>query len=154
MIKLTLAGIWVCSVALACAYASAGIWPNGFFKTDPLAETSKREVFKPGQIAVPVIADGLLKGHVIARFAFTVKSKEAGQFPVPIDGFLIDEAFRSIYGAKDINFTHLKRQDLTALAKTIAANVNARLGLPVVEEVLIQELTYMPKEPRRAAADK
>ncbi|MDZ4792430.1 MAG: hypothetical protein SGJ17_14710 [Hyphomicrobiales bacterium] len=152
MIKLMACGIWVCTVALACAYASAGLWPNGFLKAEAEAQATKREVFKPGQIAVPIIADGVLKGHVIARFAFTVKSKEAQQLPVAIDGFLVDEAFRSVYGAKDVDFTHMKRQDLTALAKTIALNVNNRLGSPVVEDVLIQELTYMPKEPGAVAA--
>ena len=40
----------------------------------------------------------------------------------------------------------MKRQDLPALAKMLGENVNKRLGAPMVQDVLIDQLGYIPKK--------
>jgi hypothetical protein len=40
----------------------------------------------------------------------------------------------------------MKKQDLPELAKKLGENVNKRLGMTVVQDVLIDQLSYIPKK--------
>jgi hypothetical protein len=48
-----------------------------------------------------------------------------------------------------VNFQNLKKQDLPVLAKKLGENVNKRLGTTVVQDVLIEQLSYIPKKDLR-----
>ena len=65
------------------------------------------------------------------------------------DAILMDEAFKTIYAGETIDFRNIKKQDLPALLKAIGDNANQRLSAPMVQDVLIQELNYVPKAEAR-----
>jgi hypothetical protein len=60
--------------------------------------------------------------------------------------FLLDEAFKAIYGGESLDFRHPKKQDLATLSKEIGESVNKRLGMHLVDDVLVQELNYVAKD--------
>ena len=97
-------------------------------------------------ISVPVVADGGIRGYVVAQFAFTAPAKLLKHLPIKPDMFVVDEAFQLIFAGETVDFRQFKKQDLVSLSKKIAENVNKRLGMHVVEDVLVQELNYVPKD--------
>ena len=146
MIKLILAGLWVCLVTLASTYAAIS-WHT---PSTPQAETQKLfgglDSVRTRMISVPIVADGAIHGYVMAQFIFTVDAKIMNRLSVKPDVFLLDEAFKAIYGGQNIDFRHFKKQDLAGLSRQIADSVNKRLGLALIDDVLIQELNYIAKD--------
>lgn len=146
MIKMVAVGLWVCAVTLASALAAVS-WkagavpaPEGGRLFDGVATVKTR------MISVPVIADGAVQGYVVTQLAFAVNSNVLSRLSIKPDLVLVDEAIRAIYAGGDIDFRNLRRQDLPALTGALAANTNARFGVDLVEEVLIEELNYVPKD--------
>jgi hypothetical protein len=152
VIKLILVGLWACAVTLGSSWAVMS------WKSTKAAEaaTAEPEKFSGGVeqvrtkvISVPIIAEGAIQGYVVAQFAFNVESKLLKRMSVKPEPILLDEAFKTIYAGETIDFRNLKKQDLAALLSAIGANVNKRFGMPVVDDVLIQELNYVPKAEAR-----
>ena len=148
MIRLILSGLWVCLVTLASTYAAVS-W---LAPRPPEAETQIQklngglESVKTRMISVPVIGEGTIHGYVTAQFVFTVDGKAMKHLAVKPDAFLLDEAFKAIYGGESVDFRHFTKRDLQALSKQIGDNVNRRLGARLVEDVLVQELNYIAKD--------
>jgi hypothetical protein len=150
MIKLLAVGLWVCAVTLASGYAAV-TWQAG---RSPEPEAEKffggLDYVKTKMISVPVIADGAVQGYVIAQFVFTIDASLLKKLSIKPDVFLVDEAIRTIYAGEGFDFRQMKKHDLPVLSKAIADSVNARFGARFVEEVLIQDLNYLPKDQIRA----
>jgi hypothetical protein len=155
MIKLIFAGLWVCLVTLASTYAAIS-WHAK--PAQPQAEQQKHfgslESVRTRMISVPVVGDGGIHGYVMAQFIFTVDSKAMSRMSVKPDVFLLDEAFKAIYGAQNVDFRTFQKSDLPGLSKQIAESVNKRLGMPLVDDVLIQELNYISKDNVRGGSAK
>ena len=150
MIKLVACGVWVCLVTLASSYVMAS------WKTPPAADAPKEQYFggleyvKTKMISVPVIANGVIQGYVTAQFAFNVDAKTLSQLSIKPDVLLLDAAFKTIYAGEVADFRHPAKQDLSVLTKAIGESVNKRYGKRFVENVLIQELYYIPKDQVRS----
>ena len=148
MIKPILTGVWVCAATMGAAYLGAAwqrpaaVTPSG----RTMASSSDLTPVRTRMISVPVVADGGIRGYVVAQFAFTAPAKLMKHMPVKPDLYVLDEAFQLIFSGEMIDFRQFKKQDLPALGKKIAENVNKRLGVRVVEDVLVQELNYVPKD--------
>jgi hypothetical protein len=144
MIRLILSGLWVCLVTLASTYAAVS-W---LAPRPPEAETQIQklngglESVKTRMISVPVIGEGTIHGYVTAQFVFTVDGKAMKHLAVKPDAFLLDEAFKAIYGGDSVDFRHFTKR----VSKQIGDNVNRRLGARLVEDVLVQELNYIAKD--------
>jgi hypothetical protein len=154
MIKLIGIGIWACAVSLGASYAVLQ-WTA---KSDDTAVSTEHEEkiseVRTKQINVPIIADGTVTGYVIAQFVFTIDNKILKTIPVKPEIYLLDEAFKTIYAGEKVNFKHLKKQDLPALAKQLGENVNKRLAAPLIHDVLIDQLSYVPREEARGPPPK
>ena len=148
MIKMIIAGVWVCIVTLGAAYG-AFQWQANAKPGDDSKKAAPKEVVKTRMISVPMIRDGALQGYVMAQLNFTVDVKMNKEMPIKPQEYLLDEAFKVLYSESDIDFRNFKKQDLVGISKRITENVNTRLGLHVVDDVLIQELNYLPKEQAR-----
>lgn len=154
MIKMIIAGVWVCLVTLASAYAAVS-WQSA--AKSPAGDghghkAAAYEVIKPRMISVPVIADGELQGYIVAQFLFSVDANIMKAMSVKPDLYLLDEAFKTLYAEETIDFRQIRKQDLPKISKRIAENANQRLGAKLVEDVMIQELNYLSKEAMRANA--
>ncbi len=152
MIKTIIAGIWVCIVTLGAAYGAFQWQANQ--KPDDNKPKIQKEAVKTRMISVPIILEGALQGYVMAQLTFTIDSKINKEMAIKPQEYLLDEAFKVIYSEGGIDFRNAKKQDLVGMTTRIADNTNKRLGQPLVEDVLIQELNYLPKEQARGGGKK
>ena len=142
--KAFLVGLWVLAVALGSSYAVAIVATPG--KPDAASGKPALEVQKTRVINVPMIADGAVRGFIVAQFAYTVESGKAKALSVSPEVFLLDEAFRAVYTDDKLDFLHLDKYDIGGLTKHLVAATNARLGEDVVHDVLVQDFTFISKE--------
>jgi hypothetical protein len=141
--KLLLGGIWVCAVTSASVYFAS--W-NAGSSSAPAEEAILQGIdyVKTRQITVPRIAEGKIQGYVVARFVFTVDAQALHQLAVPPEVFVVDEAFRAIYGDDKLNFDDLQKLELAELTDTITASVNERVQSDLVKETLVEQFDYVP----------
>ena len=147
MIKLIFVGLWACAISLGSSWAVIA-WKAGKAAEavhEPDKHSGGLEQVRTKMISVPVIANGAIQGYVVAQFAFSIDAKLLKKLTIKPDAILMDEAFKTIYAGEAIDFANLKKQDLTALLKTVSDNANRRFGVPMIQDVLIQELNYVPK---------
>jgi hypothetical protein len=145
MIKVLFTGLWICVITLVSSYTAAS-WKLQADSEQPKDYLNGLNYEKTVPISVPILAKGELQGYVVAQFVFTSDSRVLSKLSVPPHAFIVDEAFRLIYGDIETDFTHLERVDLAALSKRIAENVNAHLQSDLIVDVLVEQFTYYSKE--------
>ena len=148
MIKLLAIGLWASIVTLGAVFGVMQ-WQKGDRGGGSVDAEARFEEFRTKTINVPIIGHGAIQGYMVAQFVFTVDSAVLRTLAVNPEVYVLDEAFKTIYAGEQINFENMKKQDLPALAKALADNVNKRLGVPIVQDVLIDQLSYIPKSEMR-----
>jgi hypothetical protein len=146
MIKMLVLAIWASAVTALSSYGATQ-WraTQAAAPSDDKGER-KYEYRKTRIINVPVIADGALLGYVIVQFLYAMDGKVAEKLNLNPDAFVLDMAFRRLYGDPSLDFRHLDKYDINGLTRQIAAMMNEKLGEGVVKEVLVQDFAYMPKD--------
>ncbi len=145
MIRILVAGIWICIVTLVAAYAGVsmnaatpgGDEPDEFFGGLDYAKT---EI-----ISVPIIDEGDVQGDVIAQFVYTIDVKIKKKLTVPPDLFILDSAFRTIYDGTAPDFKNIEKADLNKLTTAIKDAVNARFQADIVKDILVEIFNFVPK---------
>jgi hypothetical protein len=149
MIRLLMAGVWACIVTVGASLAIS-YWNESRAALPPKQEYVEGLVYeKTKVINVPMIAEGSVQGYIVAQLVFTADAKVLRQLPVPPEAFVVDEAFRSIYGDQRLDFKNLARYDLAQFAQTVKERVNKRLQAAVLQDVLVQEFNYVSKDQLR-----
>lgn len=153
MIKMLAIGVWACCVALGTTYVTAMMSSGSPVAVESAPKLAGLEYRRPAPITVPIITDGRLRGYVVTRVVFTAEAQALAEFPIEPEPFIVDEAFRRIYSEEKIEFDQLSRYDLELLTVAIRDNVNERLGLELVQNVLLDELSYIDKKSMDAAEE-
>jgi hypothetical protein len=146
VLKLILVGLWVCVVTLGASYAATR-WQAS--RASPAAHeeaAGEIEYKKTKMINVPMVADGMVQGYVMAQFVFTIDTAAAKKLSVQPEVFIQDEAFRALYADEKLDFRHLERYDMNKLTKALVQKVNERLELKIVRDVLVQEFNYISRD--------
>jgi hypothetical protein len=141
--KVILIGIWVVVVALGATWGGAVYWPSRTkaAAVDPaLIQHDKTRVLN-----VPMVKDGAVQGFLAMQFEFTLDASLVKKMHVPVEIYLLDEAFRTVYADPSLDFENLKKYDIGGLTTHLVDATNARLGAPVVKDVLIADFSYVPK---------
>jgi hypothetical protein len=145
MIKLLGTGIWVCVVTLGTVFGVVE-WQK-MSAASPVEDGDRKlEELRTKAINVPIIGNGVIQGYMVAQFVLTVDGNAMKKVPVSPEAYVLDEAFKTIYAGEQVNFQNMKKQDLPLLAKKLGENVNKRLGVEMVQDVLIDQLSYIPKK--------
>lgn len=146
MMKLLITGIWACLVTVATSFGIS-YWKEAVAALPAKQDQVEGLVYeKTKVINVPMIADGSVQGYVITQLVFTADAKVLRQLPVPPEPFVVDEAFRTVYGDQKLDFKNLARYDLTQFAQAVRAQVNKRLQTEALQEVLVQDFNYVSKD--------
>jgi hypothetical protein len=147
MIKYLMLGFWICALALGSSYATI------LMSAQPEVEGEGNEVEKAAieqvrtkRLSIPIIGEGRLKGYVLAQFVFHVNQTMANDMSIRPDIFLVDEAFKVIFSGEAVDFRSMEKPDASALSAAIRKNVNERFGTDFLQEVLVQELNFVPQE--------
>jgi hypothetical protein len=144
--RLLMTGVWACIVTVGAGLAMS-YWKENHAALAPKQEYAEGLVYeKTRVIHVPMIAEGSVQGYVVARLVFTADANVLRQLPVPPEAFVVDEAFRNIYGDEKIDFKNLSRYDLAHFAQTVREHVNRRLQVDVLQDVLVQDFNYVSKD--------
>ena len=144
--KVILLGIWVCSIALGSSYVSANFMGQKSPEKSASGGTGPTAFIKSAMISVPVIRSGKVQGYVVAQFTFVVDTAEVSKLSYEPNPFLFDAAFRCLYENQTTDFSALKQQDLTELAKQVMERANQKLGNPVTKDVLLTEINYVSRD--------
>lgn len=145
MIKTLATGIWVCAVTLAAVFGVLE-WQKRAVPGEGAEHAKKLEELRTKAINVPIIGGGMIQGYMVAQFVLTIDANVLKEMPVNPEVYVLDEAFKTIYAGEQVNFQNMKKQDLPLLAKKLGENVNKRLGVNMVQDVLIDQLSYIPKK--------
>lgn len=145
MIKLLATGIWASLVTLAATFGILQ-WQKSKSEHAAAVGDVQLQEFRTKAINVPIIGSGVIQGYMVAQFVFTVDANTLAKVSVSPEVYLLDEAFKTIYAGEQVNFQNMKKQDLPVLAKKIGEGVNKRLGVAMVQDVLIDQLSYIPKK--------
>ncbi|WP_182084903.1 hypothetical protein [Aureimonas sp. ME7] len=146
MIKLLGIGVWVCLVTLGSGYAVANLAGASASEAPKAPDYFEGlDYKKTDSIAVPVIAENAIQGYVMARFVYTIDGETASKLAVPPEPIILDQAFKTVYSVSDFDFQHPERYDLSALMASLRDGVNAKYGRKVVEEVMVDQFDFLPK---------
>ncbi|HEV2572397.1 hypothetical protein [Methylocella sp. CPCC 101449] len=145
MIKIVLAGIWGCAVVMASSYGFT-YWQTQHGKVSASEEApGGTEYKKVRPLSVPVLSDGVIQGYIVVQFVYKADAKTANDASVPLEIYLLDEAFRLIYSDEALKFRHTERYDLARLTKTLTEKLKVRLNGDLVKEVLVDQFNYVAK---------
>lgn len=145
-----LLGLWACLMTLAAAYGAMVL------AAPPKKIETKASYFggvdyvKAPMVGVPIIRGKKLNGYVVAQFVFTIEQKRLDALAVAPGPFLVDAAFRRIYVDATADVNNMKKQDIAQLLKDLKSDVNARYGKPVIKEVLVERMNFLPIDAVRA----
>jgi len=146
MIRLVLAGLWVCILTAGTSYAVAYWKENGSALSAKDEYLEGLQHLKTRVLSVPMVENGAVQGYIVARFAYTVEAKTMHQLAVPPEPYVVDEAFRRIYADERLDFRKLARYDLSILTAAIKQRVNERMQAEIVQDVLIEDFNYVSRE--------
>lgn len=156
MIKTIAVGFWICLVTLASTWAGA-TYLGGETKVEDDGHggpMDKLQQIQARPVSVPIIMDGAIQGYVMATTVFTIKKEMSDKLSVKPDAFIVDEVFRTFYDGEPIDFKRLKKPDVAEIAKRIKDKVNQRFGGQFVEDVLFEDLNYVPMGKVRGGSTK
>jgi hypothetical protein len=146
MIKMLVLAIWASAVTALSSYGATQWRAVQAAAPSDDKNDRKYDYRKTRIINVPVIADGALLGYVIVQFLYAMDGKVAEKLNLNPDAFVLDMAFRKLYGDPSLDFRHLDKYDINGLTRQIATMMNEKLGEGVVKDVLVQDFAYMPKD--------
>jgi len=152
MIKLILSALWICIITLVSSYVAASWKTQTAIVGVDEGSLTGLNYTKTTPINVPIILDGAVNGYVVAQFVYTADAATLKQLSVPPDAFILDEAFRTIFSDERIDIEHLERFDLASLTKNLATAVNTRFGSDILQDVLVEQFTFITKDEVRAQA--
>jgi hypothetical protein len=145
MIRLVLAGLWVCIITVGTSYGVAYWKENGSLLSQK-NEYVGLQYQKTRALSVPMVENGAVQGYIVARFVYTVEARTLQQLSIPPEPFVVDEAFRRIYADERLDFRKLARYDLSILTAAIKQRVNERMQTDVIQDVLVEDFNYVSKE--------
>jgi len=146
MIKMLLLAFWASAIAIFASSATSN-WLTTRAATAAVAAGEKVFDYRKTRIMnVPIVNDGALQGYVIVQFIYGIDAKAAASMNVSPDAFIMDDAFRILYGDPSLDFRHLDKYDMATLTNRLKAMLDDRLGAGLIKEVLLQDFSYMPKD--------
>lgn len=146
MLKLVGIGVWVILVTAGATYGSVYLVKSGGSETAADEPDLGVEELKSEMTSVPVLRNGEVIGYLILQLSFGADRRlleERKLDPLP---FMVDAAFRVIFGSTDVDFRRLRSKDLDELTAAIAKEANQRIGSELVRHVLLQQVNFVKRE--------
>lgn len=153
MIKLVVAALWI-SIATTGAILfsfSSGTTTDDGADAEPSAFKGLDYV-QTGIISVPVFDKGRVHGYFLARLVFTADGTRLAQLKLPAEALLADQIYTHLFDNPQIDFTSRDNLDIDGFRQSIRDGVNERLGEPLIREVLVQQIDYLPKNETQATS--
>ena len=151
MIRLLLAGLWLCATVFVSSHLTAD------WRAQRLAAAAAEPSYfrgvsyeKTRPISVPILRDGAITGYVMAQFVYTIDADDLRTLRVPPESFILDETFQRLFADESIDFADLRAFDMQAFLGELTRAVNARIGEDVVRELMVEEFNFVDPDQVRA----
>jgi hypothetical protein len=152
MVKLLIAGVWVCLVTLGSVYFSVYL-ATAPETSDEDARKAQLQLVRGETVTIPLISDGAVKGYFLGRMSFMMDKEKITGVDLPMTELMTDELFTLLVGNKMVDLGNTSAFDLETFKTSIKDDLNKRLGDAMIDEVLVEQLDYLAKEDVRGAAD-
>ncbi len=142
MIQVIAAGVWAVII-----FAAANIFVPSLLGGDEknVEVADKAELMSVTiQSNVPTIKDGEVRGFIISNLIVQLDESVVHGDATQAEQFLKHEIFEAIYGAPGDAFIDPKKEDLVQFTKALLPSINNRLGKGAVQDLLIQEMYFVP----------
>ncbi|TIW65480.1 MAG: hypothetical protein E5V56_07015, partial [Mesorhizobium sp.] len=97
-------------------------------------------------ISVPLIRDARIDGYFLTKLVYTVEPEQIKKLSIPADALITDQVYSYLYANPQVDFTKKDTIDLDAFRKSIQDSINARVGVELVHEVLIDQVNFLSKD--------
>lgn len=153
MVKLIIAGVWVCVVSLGAVYFSVYMAMAPAEVSEEELRRAKLELVRGEGITIPFIAEGAVQGYFLGRVSFMMNKEKIKGIDLPMTELMTDEMFTLLVGNRMVDIANTANFDVVKFRETVKEDLNRRLGDTFVEEVLVEQLDYLSKADVRAAQD-
>ena len=148
MMKMLLAGVWVCVMLSGSIYflADGGSGEGGRKGDDANGYFSNLHHVKLNPVTVAILRENEIKGYIIVESVFTFAPDVKDRLSVPIEFLLRDAIINAIHGNPDIDIFRIETFDLAAFQKKFLEDINARLGRPTIHDFLVRRIDFISKD--------
>ena len=150
--KPILLGLWGCLITLAASYGTMILAAPAKKVETKASYFGGVDYVKAPMVGVPIIRRNKLKGYVVAQFVFTIEGKTLESLSVTPGPFLVDAAFQRLYAEATLNVQEMKKPDIKKMLAGLRTDVNERYGKPVIKEVLIERMNFLPIDSVRSGS--
>jgi hypothetical protein len=146
MIKVIAIAVWICAATLgAVFYSFQAAGQRGVGET-PKPMLGGLDYVKTDIISVPLIRDSKINGYFLAKLVYTVEPEQIKKLSIPAEALITDQVYSYLYSNPQIDFTRKDTIDLEAFRVAIRDTINARVGVTLVHEVLIDQVNFLSKD--------
>jgi hypothetical protein len=146
VLKLVGIGVWVILVTAGATYGSVYLVKSGGSEAPEVEQDLGVEELKSEMTSVPVLRNGEIVGYLILQLSFGADRRLLEERKLDPRPFMVDAAFRVIFGRTDVDFRRLRSKDLDELTAAIAKEANQRIGSELVRHVLLQQVNFVKRE--------
>lgn len=146
MIKFIAAAVWICVATLGAVFYSFQIAGAHGVGEKPKPMLGGLDYVKTDIISVPLVRDARIDGYFLTKLVYTVEPEQIKKLSIPAEALITDQVYSYLYANPQIDFTRKETVDLDAFRAAIRDTINARVGAPLVHEVLIDQINFLAKE--------
>ncbi|MDG4852945.1 MAG: hypothetical protein EOQ64_14285 [Mesorhizobium sp.] len=146
MIKFLAAALWICAVTLGAVFYSFQAAGERGVGEPPKPMLGGLDYVKTDIISVPLIRDAKIDGYFLTKLVYTVEPDQIKKLSIPAPAIITDQVYSYLYSNPQIDFTKKDTIDLDAFRKAIRDTVNARVGVELVHDVLIDQVNFLSKD--------
>lgn len=146
MIKFVAAALWICAVTLGAVFYSFQAASQRGAAEPPKPMLGGLDYVKTDIISVPLIRDARIDGYFLTKLVYTVEPEQIKKLSIPADALITDQVYSYLYANPQVDFTKKDTIDLDAFRKSIQDSINARVGVELVHEVLIDQVNFLSKD--------
>ena len=147
MIKFIGAAIWIVAVtvgAVLYSFQSSG-GEDAAAAEEPAAMLGGLDYVKTEIVSVPVLRNQEIQGYFLGRFVYTAEAEKLRKLSVPAETLIIDQVYSYLFGNPQVDFTKIETVDMDAFRSGIRDSINARIGEPIIHEVLVEQVDFLTK---------
>lgn len=153
MIQALVAGVWGCLVAVGVAYGTI-MYLQSPPKSSSHSGHERIEPVKTKLITIPLTSEGQIDGYMRVQFAFSIEKAELDRLPVKPDIILVDEAYRSMTEYRFQDPRRPTRAEIGKITEQLKSAIHRRMGVALVNEVWVQDYSFVAPASVRGAAAK
>ncbi|MET3591952.1 MULTISPECIES: hypothetical protein [Mesorhizobium] len=146
MIKFIAAALWICAATLSAVFYSFQAAGERGVGEPPKPMLGGLDYVKTDIISVPLIRGARIDGYFLTKLVYTVEPDQIKKLSIPAPALITDQVYSYLYSNPQIDFTKKETIDLDAFRKAIRDTVNARVGVELVHDVLIDQVNFLSKD--------